>query len=104
MSSLALNPADRPNSAAEVARHLQAVSRRINEPCDDLALADVLGALRHRWGRGADRPQAGTELGPPVGGPTPPPTLEGMSVPGSRLAVLPSTPGSNLDTLDPSTP
>ena len=104
MSSLARHPADRPASARAVARHLQAVSRRIVDACDDLALADLLGTLRHRWQAGVSTPVAGTQAATPAGGPERPPTLAGMSVPGARLAVLASTPGAKRAELDPSTP
>jgi len=103
-SSLAAKAAHRPHSAAEVARHLQAVARRVGEPCDDLATADLMGVLEHRRGlrQGGRRSVAGTELGSSFQSAAGAPNPAGPSVPGSRLAVLASTPGVPAPDLDPS--
>ncbi len=91
-SCLARDPEDRPQTAAEVARHLQAVARRINEPADDLAVHDLLGALQHRWGRASGMDAgAPSSLGPPLVEPPSKPSVDGTSVPGARLAVLNAT-------------
>lgn len=80
------NLSQRPCSADQFLRHLRAVERRIDEPADALALADILAALRLQW----TRPVID------VGAETATHTIRPAEEPpagGARLAVLGSVPG-----------